>query len=527
MSTAKKQLTTCQPKTAVAYARYSSARQRDVSIEQQLRDIRAYAEREGYTIVHEFADHARSGFTHSERREEFQAMLRAAGSGMFDTVIAWKVDRFGRDRRESAMYKGQLDDCGVSVIYAMEPIPDGAAGALTEGMLEAIAEWYSRNLSENIRRGKHDNAGKALFNGIKVFGYDKGPDGHYAVNEAEAALVRRIFSMYAQGNSVTTIERTLKDEGVLTSNCIPFGHSRILYMITNEAYIGTYHYDGISVPSGLPAIIDRDTWEICQALRKKTCRHYEKKPDVFLLSGKCTCGLCGGNVRGHSGNSRGKSFYYYICGTKRSMGTDYCTLPTVRKDTFEKKILDYLFDEVLAGELLDRFGSMIVDTLKASSDASPVHQMETTLRDIRRRITNINKAISEGIWTASTGDMLKDLTRQAEDLEKNITFQQLTEQKTISKDRVMFLLHKVAEGNRSDPEAVKALIGALVNSITVYEHWLRIVINAAEHVEKIPPEDLPPLDVLPDLTRFDLQPSGLKQLVTVEPYPVIVFKIAI
>jgi hypothetical protein len=91
----------------------------------------------------------------------------------------------------------------------------------------------------------------------------------------------------------------------------------------------------------------------------------------------------------------------------------------------------------------------------------------------------------------------------------------------------MFLLHKVADGNRSDPEAVKALIGAMVNSITIYEHWLRIVINAAENVVKIPPEDLPPLDVLPDLTRFDLQPSGSKQLVTVEPYPVIVFKIAI
>ena len=69
---------------------------------------------------------------------------------MFDTVIAWKVDRFGRDRRESATFKGQLADQGVSVVYAMEPIPDGAAGALTEGMLEAIAEWYSRNLSENI-----------------------------------------------------------------------------------------------------------------------------------------------------------------------------------------------------------------------------------------------------------------------------------------------------------------------------------------------------------------------------------------
>ena len=139
MSTAKKKLTTCAPKTAVAYARYSSAHQRDVSIEQQLKDIRAYAEREGYTIIHEYADHAKSGFKNSERRAAFHAMLRAAASGMFDTVIAWKVDRFGRDRRESATFKGQLADQGVSVVYAMEPIPDGAAGALTEGMLEAIA----------------------------------------------------------------------------------------------------------------------------------------------------------------------------------------------------------------------------------------------------------------------------------------------------------------------------------------------------------------------------------------------------
>lgn len=525
MSTAKKKLTTCAPKTAVAYARYSSAQQRDVSIEQQLRDIRAYAEREGYTIIHEYVDRAKSGFTHSDRRAEFQTMLRAAGSGVFDTVLAWKVDRFGRNRRESAIYKGQLADLGVSVRYAMEPIPDGAAGVLTEGMLEAIAEWYSRNLSENIRRGKKDNAGKAIHNGINIFGYDKGPDGHYTVNEAEAALVRRVFSMYAAGNSVTTIEHILKNEGILTANGIPFGHSRILYMITNEAYIGTYHFDGVSVPNGLPEIIDRDTWELCQELRKKTVRHYEKKPDMFILSGKCTCGLCGGNVRGHSGVGRKHAYYYYICGNKRS--NSRCTLPTIRKESFEKKIIDYLFDQVLAGGLLDRFGNMITDTLRASLDGSPVRHMEETLRDVRRRIGNVNKAISEGIWTSSTADMLKDLTKQAEDLEKNISYHQLTEQKTISKDRVMFLLHKVAEGNRSDPEAVKALIGALVNSITVYDHWLRIVINAAEHVEKIPPEDLPPLDVLPDLTRFDLQPAGLNQLVTVEPYPVIVFKIAI
>ena len=99
MSTAKKKLTTCAPKTAVAYARYSSANQRDVSIDQQLQDIRAFAEREGYTIIYEYADRAKSGYKNSERRAAFQSMLRAAESGTFDTVLAWKVDRFGRNRR--------------------------------------------------------------------------------------------------------------------------------------------------------------------------------------------------------------------------------------------------------------------------------------------------------------------------------------------------------------------------------------------------------------------------------------------
>ena len=137
---------TCPPRTAVAYARYSSAGQRDVSIEQQLQDIRAYAEREGYRIVHEYADHARSGFKEVTARVEFQAMIAAAVSGSFDTVLCWKVDRFGRNRKDSAVYKDQLARLGVSVVYVMEPIPDGAAGVLTEGMLEAIAEWYSRNI---------------------------------------------------------------------------------------------------------------------------------------------------------------------------------------------------------------------------------------------------------------------------------------------------------------------------------------------------------------------------------------------
>ena len=111
---------TCAPRTAVAYARYSSAGQRDVSIEQQLADIRAFAQREGYTIVHEYADHARSGFKDVSARTQFQSMISAAETGSYDTIIAWKVDRFGRNREDSAIYKGKLRRYGVRVLYAMD-----------------------------------------------------------------------------------------------------------------------------------------------------------------------------------------------------------------------------------------------------------------------------------------------------------------------------------------------------------------------------------------------------------------------
>ena len=168
-----------------------------------------------------------------------------------------------------------------------------------------------------------------------------------------------------------------------------------------------------------------------------------------------------------------------------------------------------------------------VYALAKQQETSPVKLLEKEHRDIIRRIDNINKAISEGIWTASTGAMLQDLTDKAEKLQQDITYQRMTEGKIFSKDRIRFLMHKVAQGKRSDPEHLKALIGALINSVTVYDDWLRVVINAAENVEKIPPEALPPLEVLPDGSRFDYRSANTRSLYTVEPYQVIVFKIAI
>ena len=291
----------CRPKTAVAYARYSSAGQRDVSIEQQLQDIRHFAQREGYTIIHEYADHAKSGYHNTAARAEFLSMLSAADSGMFDTVLVWKVDRFGRNREESATYKGQLRKSGVSVVYVMERIPDGAAGVLTEGMLEALAEWYSRNLSENVTRGMRDNAAKCISNGCPIFGYRRGPDGHYTIHQEEATAVRSIFARYTQGYSAATIAGELNAAGLKTIRGCSFSPQAVLRVISNERYIGTYIWADVRTPGGIPAIITPEVWEAAQNMKEKTGRHVEQGQTDFLLTGKAFCGLCGSAMIGDYG----------------------------------------------------------------------------------------------------------------------------------------------------------------------------------------------------------------------------------
>lgn len=523
MSTATKKLTTCAPKTAVAYARYSSANQRDVSIDQQLQDIRAFAAREGYTIVYEYADRAKSGYKKTENRTEFQAMLRAAESGSFDTVIAWKVDRFGRNRRESAIFKGQLSDCGVSVVYAMEPIPTGAAGCLTEGMLEAIAEWYSQNLSENIKRGLHDNARRGIVNGGKMLGYRKTEEGHFEIVEAEAALIRRIFSLYSQGHSAASIVKMLNDEGIPSPLGVKFRISTVTFIIQNESYIGNYRY--CNVPIKIPPIIDKDLWEMCKIQRQKHTKKWSKGNVDYLLSGKMKCGLCGATLVGNHCVCKGVTYSYYTCANKKTGGK--CRLTNRRKEVYEEKIFDFIFDNLLSGPYKDRFVDDVISTLKAQQEESPVRIQETELRDINRRIDNLNKAISEGVWMPSTLQLLKDLTNQSEELQKKITHQRMTDRQMVSRDRILFYLHKLADGKRDDPDFLKTLVTGFINSVTVYDKWLRIVINASENVGQIPPEELPPLCELPDLSYLGKQPSHSSSLVTVQTYPVIVFKIAI
>ena len=486
----QKQKPTCAKNTAVAYARYSSSGQRDVSIDQQLRDIYAFADREGYTVVHEYTDHAKSGYKNASARVEFQAMLSDAQSGRFDTVLCWKVDRFGRNLAQSTIYKDQLSALGVSVIYVMEPIPDGAAGFLTEGMLKTLAEWYSRNLSENVTRGMMDNARKCLYNGTKVLGYTRGTDNHYVIVPEEASTVRHIFSQYLNGYSAAAICRQLTSAGILTTRGCPFSAESLLRIISNERYTGTYIWGDIRIPDGMPAIISRKDWEEAQRMKKKTARHVEQRTMDFLLTGKAFCGHCGRAMIGDSGTSKsGTTHYYYTCqGRKARSG---CPKKNHRKEELEDFVINYILDVVLTEEQMEKMAALVAKDMQERQKRSPLAGMKKELAEIKVRIANTNRAISAGVFGNSTLEMLHELEETAEDLKKNIAITEYAESQLLDPDRVLFTLHKFAAFDRKNPRDRRQLITVFLNSIYVYDDHLKILINAEEGAAIIPLDSLP------------------------------------
>src|SRR5574344_368892 len=148
---------------AVIYARYSSDSQREASIEGQLRECLEYAEKNGITVIANYIDRALTAT--SDNRPDFQRMIKDSYKHCFDMIIVWKLDRFSRDRYDSAHYKHILKKNGVKVVSAKEHISEGTEGIILEAMLEGYAEFYSAELSEKIHRGQKENALKEKNNG--------------------------------------------------------------------------------------------------------------------------------------------------------------------------------------------------------------------------------------------------------------------------------------------------------------------------------------------------------------------------
>lgn len=284
---------------AVIYTRFSSHNQREESIEGQIRECRAFAEKNDIQIIKIYADRAVSGTT--DNRPEFQQMIEDSAKRQFEAVIVYQLDRFARNRYDSATYKAKLKKNGVRVLSAKENITDEPAGIILESLLEGMAEYYSAELSQKIKRGMTENALKCKVTGGNIaLGYKIGPEKEFEIDPLTAPIVREIFSMYASGRTVTQIIDTMNERGLKTSRGVPFNKNSLHRMLSNEKYIGVYKWNDIVIEGGVPAIVDKEVFQAVQEVLKKnkSAPARARSPVDYILTTKLFCGVCGSNMVG-------------------------------------------------------------------------------------------------------------------------------------------------------------------------------------------------------------------------------------
>lgn len=253
---------------AVIYARYSTEGQREESIEGQLRECTQYCDKNGITIVRHYIDRAFSAKT--DNRPEFLQMIKDSAKGLFDMVIVWKLDRFSRNRYDSAHYKATLKRNGVKVVSATENIAEGPEGIILESLLEGMAEYYSAELAVKVIRGHTENALKCKYNGgTPTYGYTIDEEKHYQINPLTAPVVLDIFKMYDDGMIMKEIRDRLNELGAKTNKGGDIDLNFVSGVLHNRRYMGEYKYRDIVIPDGIPAIVPKELFDRVQERMEK------------------------------------------------------------------------------------------------------------------------------------------------------------------------------------------------------------------------------------------------------------------
>ena len=471
---------------AVIYARYSSDNQREESIEGQIRECTAYAERNGITVVRHYIDRAFSAKT--DHRPDFQQMIRDSNKKLFEIVLVWKFDRFARNRFDSANYKMILKKNNVHLISVMEPIAEGSQGILVETLLEGMAEYYSAELSEKVIRGQTENALKGkCTGGTGTIGYKIDADKFYRIDPLVAPLVLEAFQRYDNGEKIVEILNYLNAKGVRNMLGGKLTCSSMNTMLKNRRYIGELSFRDTVVPDAIPAIVPKDLFDRVQKRLEKNKRApaHGKADEEYLLTTKLFCGKCGALMFGESGTSAtGRTYYYYKCATaKRRKG---CNKKTVQKEWLENLVVQETMKLIHDDAVIERIVQLVMDFQNQENTTIPL--LEKQLREVDRKLDNLMKAIEEGLFTRTTKERLDALEAQKDELTAKIADEKLRKP-SFNADFIRFWLMKFRKFDISQQKQRKALIEIFVNAIFLYDDRMLITFNYKDGSQTIRFED--------------------------------------
>ena len=473
---------------AVIYARYSSDNQREESIEGQIRECTAFAEKNDITVLKHYIDRAYSART--DHRPAFQEMIKDSDKHLFDMVIVWKLDRFSRDRYDSARYKVLLKKNNVRVVSATEVISSGADGILLESVLEGFAEYYSADLAEKVTRGMTENALKCKFNGGSMpIGYVIDEKQHFQIDPLTAPFVLEAFKRYIEGATMKELIDFFNEKGIKNKSGGDINYNSIQRMLNNRRYIGEYAFRDIVVPDGIPAIVPKELFDRVQAKlaknKKSPARH--KAEEDYLLTTKLFCGCCGAYMCGESGKGRsGEVHRYYKCVSIKKRRT-ICNKKSVRKDWIEDIVVNATMKMLMSDTTIDAIVSALMTLQDAENVNLPLYEKQ--LKETNVAINNLLNAIQAGILNRSTKERFDQLEATRDELENKIAAEKLAKPR-ITEEQLRFFLDRFRKLDVRQLSHRRMLIDTFVNAVFLYDDKLVLTYNFREGTETITFDDL-------------------------------------
>lgn len=461
-------------KNAVIYARYSRDTQTEQSIEGQMRVCKDYAMRNEILIVDTYVDRAMTGT--NDNRAAFQQMLKDSDNKQWDYVLVYKLDRFSRNKYEMAIHRKHLSDNGVKILSAMENIPDTPEGVLMESLLEGMNEYYSKELSQKVRRGLHESRSKGYFIGGNVnYGYKLEPvmreengkqvriADRVVINEYEAPIVNEVFTSYANGVSIAQITRNLNDRG-LQARGRPFNQNQVRNLLHHEKYTGIYRVNDMVYDKIFPRIVQPEIYEIVRKklVSNKTGNRYPDK--AYYLTGYVYCKKCGKRLNSVAGTSKnGKVFRYYRC--------PHCFTRT-NKENLELLVHHALCQVICTEEKRKSLAHNcyeIYTTNNKQHDEKLVLTKE--LAQTEKAIANLIKALEAGIFSDTTKARLDELENRKTLLELQLQNAKLQDKNALTEKKILQYINQAKNLN------TKLLIPLLVKNIFVTKERVDIELN--------------------------------------------------
>ena len=483
----------------VAYYRYKSSSQNEASIEQQREMVQRWAKSQGFVVVNEYEDAAKTG-TNADR-PGYQLMLRELPKIKPAYVAVWKNDRLARDRAELLLVKQAIRSVGARVHYIEGISPtDSPDSVLMEGVADAFAEYYSLQLSANIRRGQRYNAERALSNGHKIFGFAVDQDKRYIPDPETAPIVTQIFHDYASGVSMQKICDQLNAQGIRTTRGYRFTPKNLNKMLKNRAYIGEYAYGGYIHENGMPRLVDDLTFDEVQrrfAINKRRgaktkaelAAQGENAPD-YWLTGRAYCLTCGGPMEGVSGTSKtGKTYRYYYCLNQRKKK---CLAKTVRKDEIEVRIEEIVASFLADPEMLASLAVDLADHYQKTHGRGDdvLKALEARRADVEKKLANFVRAISQGIFNDTTAEAMCSLEEQKRELDAAIQAEHVKATLYEDKASIGAFYKRFAEATIDTPETRDQLFEYFVDKVFIGREQIIIASYFHDSAAPIEFEDL-------------------------------------